>query len=302
MRVFAENQRFYRGNTHCHTTRSDGRLTPEEAAAVYRRMGYDFLALTDHRVLSEQPCWAGDMLMLPGLEMDFVLPGEALHLVGVGMDASFAERKEEWLRSPQSCVDVMRACGGRAILAHPHWSLNTLKTLASLQNVTAAEIYNSVSDAPWNGARADSSNVLDVAAAQGVFFNFVAADDSHFYTGEAGRGYTMVQAEELSREGILNALDAGRFYASQGPEFHQIVVENDVVTVECSPVRHVIFDSHLPWSDERCRSGDGLTQARYSRNTENGERFLRVHLIDAEGKQAWSNVIHFESDAKGASR
>ena len=40
--------RFYRGNLHTHSTRSDGRLEPEEVIGRYRERGYDFLALTDH--------------------------------------------------------------------------------------------------------------------------------------------------------------------------------------------------------------------------------------------------------------
>ena len=54
MEMFKESGRFYRGNLHCHTTRSDGRLSPQEAAAVYQEQGYDFLAVTDHRTLSPQ--------------------------------------------------------------------------------------------------------------------------------------------------------------------------------------------------------------------------------------------------------
>ena len=40
--------RFYRGNLHTHSTRSDGRLEPEEVIGRYKEQGYDFLALTDH--------------------------------------------------------------------------------------------------------------------------------------------------------------------------------------------------------------------------------------------------------------
>ena len=35
-------------NLHLHTTDSDGRKTPEEAAAIYRAAGYDVIAVTDH--------------------------------------------------------------------------------------------------------------------------------------------------------------------------------------------------------------------------------------------------------------
>ena len=35
-------------NLHQHTTCSDGRKTPQEAADIYRRAGYDLIAITDH--------------------------------------------------------------------------------------------------------------------------------------------------------------------------------------------------------------------------------------------------------------
>lgn len=60
---FDERRKWYRGNLHTHTTVSDGRYTPEEAIALYQRMGYDFLALTDHWKLSQGGRWQD---MLPG--------------------------------------------------------------------------------------------------------------------------------------------------------------------------------------------------------------------------------------------
>lgn len=40
--------RFWRGNLHCHSNRSDGALAPEEVCRRYREAGYDFVAVTDH--------------------------------------------------------------------------------------------------------------------------------------------------------------------------------------------------------------------------------------------------------------
>lgn len=290
MRMFKEGQRFYKGNLHCHTTLSDGYLTPEAVTRFYQERGYDFLALTDHRLLSEQARFEGETLLLPGMEMDFMLPGEALHIVGIGMTEAFAQ-SQSWLASPQSCIKAMRRYGGRAIVAHPHWSLNTTATLSALRGVTAAEIYNTVSGTPWNGARADSSAILDIAATHGAFFNFVASDDSHYYNGEAGCSYTMVQAEALSQAAILAALDEGRFYASQGPRFEQITLENDVIAVDCSPVDTIVFYSNLVYSNDRCQTGTGLTHAAYPLVKGQAESFVRVQLIDGQGKSAWSNPI-----------
>ena len=43
---------WYKGNTHIHTTRSDGGKTRAEAAALYAGAGYEFLFRTDHNVTS----------------------------------------------------------------------------------------------------------------------------------------------------------------------------------------------------------------------------------------------------------
>ncbi len=59
----------YKGNLHTHTTCSDGVRSPEEAIAAYREAGYDFLAITDHR------------LYTPGEE----LPGFTLRRDGTGL-------------------------------------------------------------------------------------------------------------------------------------------------------------------------------------------------------------------------
>ena len=289
MKLFATDKPFFKGNLHCHTTNSDGRLTPEECKAFYVSRGYDFLSITDHRKLSEATHMEDGMLILCGMEMDYNLPGEVIHLVGVGLNEEMA--KHDVSRNPQTYINLVNRYGGKAILAHPAWSLNTVTTISGMYGLAAAEIYNSASTYPWNGDRADSSNVLDAAAAHGAFLRFVASDDSHWYNGEAGRSYTMVQADELTQESLFEAMDQGRFYCSQGPEIYQITAENNVFTVECSPAERVIFYSNLPWAGGRCVANPGMTQASYTAHPENGETYVRVQVMDSEGRSAWCNPI-----------
>ena len=101
----------------------------------------------------------------------------------------------------------------------------------------------------------------------------------------------MVQADELTQESLFEALDAGRFYCSQGPEIYQLTLEDGQFTVECSPCERVIFYSNLPWSPHRCVTESGLTKASYTLHPENGEAFVRVQVMDAQGRSAWSNPI-----------
>ena len=277
-----------KGNLHTHTTVSDGRCTPEEVIALYKGKGYDFLAITDHRrsVAREDP----DMTLLTGVEYDYELPSEVIHIVGVGLErASSPEEDRAALSSPQAGLEVIAALKGRAILAHPAWSLNGPDTIASLVGIAAAEVYNTVSNPPWNGERGDSSGILDVAAARGFPVPLVASDDAHHYDGDACQSWIWLNAADASRESILEALDAGRFYASRGPRFTRIAWDGGTLRVECTPVERIVFYSDLPWVDGRVQTGAGLTTAAYRARFE--EHFLRCQITDRAGNSAWMSPL-----------
>ena len=53
----AEEARWYKGNLHTHTYWSDGDDFPEMVADWYKSHGYDFLALSDHNILSDHEKW-----------------------------------------------------------------------------------------------------------------------------------------------------------------------------------------------------------------------------------------------------
>lgn len=53
----AEPDHWYKGNTHTHTLWSDGNQFLEMAIDWYKQHGYEFLALSDHDVLSEGEMW-----------------------------------------------------------------------------------------------------------------------------------------------------------------------------------------------------------------------------------------------------
>ncbi|MET0402732.1 MAG: PHP domain-containing protein, partial [Cystobacter sp.] len=58
-----------RGAFHVHTTRSDGRSSPEEVAASARAAGLHFVVLTDHNDFAPQePRYVEGVLMIPGVE------------------------------------------------------------------------------------------------------------------------------------------------------------------------------------------------------------------------------------------
>ena len=288
MKLFSDTKPFFKANFHCHTVESDGRLTPEECVEFYCSAGYDILSVTDHRTVTEVN--SSSLLLIPGIEIDYVLPGQWVHLLGIGMRKEIAER---WNRfgTPQEGIDLIRSLDGIAVLAHPAWSMNTPELMRSLTGLSGVEIWNSVSTLPMNGDRADSSSLLDVTwASGGALLPVFANDDSHPYKDEAGVAATMVQADELTVQAVMEALRAGCFYATTGPEIRQIENRNNQeILVHCSPAEAVIFYSDSPWADGRAVIRHGITECSYL--VQKNDRFIRIEVRDAAGRKAWSSPV-----------
>ncbi len=302
MRYLDPVKPFLKCNFHCHTTCSDGLRTPEEAAQIYRDAGYDVLAITDHRKVTHPARVPEGLLTVPGIELDYMMPHQCAHVLGLGMKDEIAARWDPD-GTPRQGVDEILRLGGQAILAHPAWSLNTPEFIASLKGICGAEIWNTVSTLPMNADRADSSSLLDVTSASyGVLLPVFANDDVHFYESDQTFAATMVQAEEKTVPGVLNALKAGRFYATLGPAVSLLEVADGEVRVCCSEACAIIFYSNLFWVDGRSFTAGGYTQsrgrhapdavfteARY--RIQPGDTFVRVEIRDRNGKKAWTAPI-----------
>lgn len=291
MKIFDETLNWYKGNTHMHTTLSDGRLAPEEAIARYAAKGYDFVTLTDHRRISPERREQG-LLVLSGTELDYGFANQVVHITALGLERAFdtqAACDERAGAGPEAGIAAIRAAGGRAILAHPCWSLNTQDMLERLDGISALEIYNTVSGTPWNADRAESASFSDVASANGRIIPVVGADDAHFYDGDACQTCIYVNAADCTRRAILEAIDAGRFYATRGPRIEQIEVADGSITVRCSAAQKIIFYSARVWSAGRCHVGEGLRCATHEVN--GADVFVRVEVEDAQGRKAYTSPI-----------
>lgn len=283
MWIDENGNRWYKGNLHTHTTASDGAKTPSEVAELYRSHDYDFLALTDHWVVSENAQKDG-LLLLSGCEYNFgtnVRDG-IFHIVGLGMERDPGVQRDD---TPQTCIDKIHAVGGLAQLAHPAWSMNTLAQITSLRDLDATEIYNSVSGLPRN-CRPYSGEIVDILAAHGVFLPLLATDDAHFYyEADTCRSYIWVQAGECTREAILSAIRQGKFYATQGPRL-SVTQEGRTLRVRSTPVVSLVCYTDYVWETRRSVLGDGVTEAEFPVGAE--ATCARIEATDAQGRTAWS--------------
>jgi len=103
-----------RGIVHIHTSRSDGRGTPDEIAAVAARAGVTFIVFTDHGDATrppDAPVYRSGVLCLDGVEISTA----GGHYVALDMPASPYPLAGE----ARDVVEDVRRLGGFGIAAHP---------------------------------------------------------------------------------------------------------------------------------------------------------------------------------------
>ena len=78
---------------HCHSTASDGILSPTEVVLRAHEKGVNVLALTDHDTVAGVPearkqAEALGIQLINGVELSTLWEGHSIHIVGLGFDLS----------------------------------------------------------------------------------------------------------------------------------------------------------------------------------------------------------------------
>ena len=288
--------RFYRGALHTHSTRSDGRRSPEEVVATYRALGFDFVALTDHfeahygfPVTDTREFRSEGFTTLLGAELHAprLENGERWHILAVGLPLDFAPTVPEET-GPALAARAAEA-GAYVAIAHPAWYGLTLADAVTLEAAHAVEVMNY--GCALETERGDSWHLTEQLLARGWRLNACATDDAHFtqeIPPDWGGAWTEVRAEAPTPEALLAALKAGHSYASEGPRIDAIEVRGDRLAVACSPARSI----HIAGLGARARWrwGEALTECELPLESFRGG-YCRVTVVDAAGKRAWSNPL-----------
>lgn len=101
-------------------------------------------------------------------------------------------------------------------------------------------------------------------------------------------GYTCAPSPSTPAA-LLAALKAGHYYASTGPELHEIRLHDGQLTVHCSPARKVLLTGCVPGAE--VIQGEALTQCSLPLTLFKARGYCRVTVEDAAGGRAWSNPI-----------
>ena len=300
--AFTAKGRFWRGNLHTHSTRSDGVLSPEEVCRRYKAEGYDFMALTDHFVgaygypiVDTVPMRDAGFTTILGAELHSgaMANGELWHILAVGLPADFAPSNSPSfvpVAGQETGAEIAAravAAGAFVAIAHPQWSGLTLADARTITAAHAVEIYNH--GCAMGCDRPDGFAIADLLLTEGRKLTLIATDDAHFSEPDHFGGWVMVKSEANEPEALLSALKAGHFYSSQGPELRDVRIEGGKLIVECSAVSSIVA---LGWgTGAKAVHGHSMTRGEVSLDRLNNSPWIRAAVIDAAGKRAWSNPI-----------
>lgn len=292
--------RWLKGNTHTHTTNSDGDTPPDSVARWYRDHGYQFLVLSDHNVFTDPRTLAAlvdsTFLLIPGEEVTTSHERKAVHVNALDITRLIPPAKDSsLLATVQRTIDDIRADGAIPHINHPNftWSLDSA-TLVAVRRDRLFELYNghptvhNLGGGDWPGLEA----VWDGMLTAGKRVYGIAVDDAHHFKGEfsamranPGRGWVVVRAPRLDGRTIVNALEAGHFYASTGPVLDDITVsptELRIAIRQRADFRYVT--EFIGAGGERLAVDRTMTPTYRLRGT---ERYVRARVLESGGAQAW---------------
>ena len=249
---------WYKGNTHTHTVLCGHADTPPDTVALwYLDRDYNFLILSEHNTFINP-----DSVNLPeNRRTNFILiAGEELsdekeihttamninRLVQIGYPFKYDSIKNNTFDDlkvfyMQKHVDSTRNAGGIPILNHPNWQSGA--SAAEIQQVDRLhmiELYNGHPDVNnWGNKRhASMEQKWDSLLTAGRKIYGVSSDDAHFFhdwgvdVSNPGRGWVMVQSEQLTPDAITDAMAAGKFYSSSGVMLKEIQANKEQYAIE----------------------------------------------------------------------
>lgn len=226
-----------KGNLHTHTTNSDGELGVEEVIKRYAELGYGFLMISDHdKVTTREDYEAFDvygMVMVPGNE----ITGNEEHMLHVNADCLVAASP---LR--QDVIDDVKAAGGFVIVNHPNWQKKfdhcSIENLMEWQGYAGIEIFNGtigrIEGSPY------ATNKWDMLLGSGRRVLGFANDDNHLAEDDMNLGWNVAYVKDKTVEGVVGALEAGRFYCSTGVVISVIEVEGMRIRIESKDAQRIV--------------------------------------------------------------
>ncbi|MCF7687363.1 MAG: CehA/McbA family metallohydrolase [Cephaloticoccus sp.] len=282
-----ETRQWLRGNLHAHTTASDGRKPIQDVINSYATLGYDFLMISDHDIVTGPADYAKldprGLILIPGNEVTRNGP----HLLHVGADQRIEPDADR-----QLVINAINAGPGFAVINHPNWEHDfnhwSFDQLDEWQNYLGMEIFNGtigrLDGSPY------ATDKWDRLLSRGRRIWGFANDDSHLPVEDVGLGWNMVGTTDRSVAGLMDAMRRGCFYGSTGVNITAIAVTGNRIRVETENADRILAYHQT-----------GMEFARVDANAIEIEvptraRYVRFECLGRGGRAAWTQPFYLEAE------
>ncbi len=295
--------RWYRGDLHVHTARSNGAdLTPAQVVRDARAAGLDFIATTEHNTVDGHADWApyaDELLVIPGQEV----VTRTGHWLAVGSGRLVESRYGIRDGAVDSELARVRDDGGICVAAHPHAPYPSGQLAYPLEEFDAVEVWNGrwTSDLAWQAdnraALAEWSRGLAAGVATGRWRPAVGNSDAHL-AGQLGTPQTVVRADSLTAAALVDGVRSGHCWiaASAGVSLQftvsagtTVAGPGDVLAANGGPVTVSVVVSGVPDGVIRVHTERGAVIERAAAEvtaTVSDTGFVWVSVQGADGTPA----------------
>ena len=268
--LISREGKFYKANLHCHSTVSDGELTPEQIKELYKANGYSVVAFTDHnRFVTHNTLTDESFVALNGVEnaadenigvnwhgrccdICFIAlsPERKLHPLqtegAVNGDGEYSGFNVYYRTADVNKMIRTGADNGFFVTHnHPTWSLEQPENYMSYHGMHAMEMFNKSSEV--DGYNEYNPDIYDAQLRAGKRLFCIATDDNHNRAPgtmhwDSFGGFTMIKAPKLTYGDITAALLRGDFYCSRGPIINALWLDttDNSVHLECEGAKKII--------------------------------------------------------------
>ncbi|TSA25133.1 PHP domain-containing protein [bacterium] len=299
-----QGMHWFKGNTHAHTTMSDGDSSPEEVARWYKTHGYQFLVLSDHNTFTDPIALAGlvdsSFLLIPGEELTSSFQKKPVHVNGLNIHGVIPPQKDSSLLGTiQRNIDAVRSVEGVPHINHPNfgWAIDQ-ETLLQVRNNNLLEIFNGhplVHNQGGSG-HPGMEEVWDYLLTSGMRIYGIAVDDAHHFKEEfgpkrsnPGKGWVVVRASKRDPNEIIRNLEAGFFYSSTGVELEDVQISSKRMEIRIRQKSDFGYRTEFIGSGGRVLLQTEDNPAVFE--LKHQEAYVRARVSDSGGFVAWVQPV-----------
>ncbi len=315
----------YKANLHCHSTLSDGHLTPQQLKEAYKNNGYSILAITDHETpYNHSGMNESDFLMLTAYEAyircepkaNSYLPEVHLNLFAREPDnlkmvcynhdycKYLTDEQQDALEKVgsteprryqreyiQRFIDTAVEHDYLVSYNHPCWSMEDLNEVLAYDNCFSLEMCNYCS---YLQNRYEHNEMLyDMMLRRGKRIFCHGGDDNHNskplddFLSDSFGAFTMIYPERFDYASVVKALEKGDFYASMGPRITQLWIDGKTKRAHLEAEGGVQLIMHLGSKSPRnVYRKDGGQVTSGDFVIPDEARYLRFTVMDEKGRTA----------------